>query len=420
MSASLSASLPAVAAEQPSARRRVLIVVTHVIQYGSPFFRVLTRDPRLDIQVAYCSMQGAERGMDPEFKVEIQWDVPLLDGYSWVHVPNKSPKPGLGRFFGLWNPGLWRMIRSGNFDAVVIYTGYMYASFWCAVLAAKSAGIPVLISSDATTLQPRDGARWKLWVKPFVLGRVYRTIDVLMAGSAAVRELALRLGMPDERIQIIRSGMVKEEWAARLEKFDRSAVRASWNIPESAPVVFYCAKLQGWKRPLDLLRAFARTNAPDAYLVYAGDGPQRKELEEETRALGIENRVRILGFVNQSQLPGMYKASDIFVLPSEYDPCPLVVPEAMFSGLPVVLSDAVRGRMDMIDTGKSGYTYRCGDIEELAAILNQVLGDPELLARLKTGVRKQMEAWTLHDFLDSWVGAIELARRYKAGKKGTS
>jgi glycosyltransferase involved in cell wall biosynthesis len=365
-------------------------------------------------------MQGAERGMDPEFKVEIQWDVPLLDGYSWVHVPNKSPKPGLGRFFGLWNPGLWRMIRSGNFDAVVIYTGYMYASFWCAVLAAKSAGIPVLISSDATTLQPRDGARWKLWVKPFVLGRVYRTIDVLMAGSAAVRELALRLGMPDERIQIIRSGMVKEEWAARLEKFDRSAVRASWNIPESAPVVFYCAKLQGWKRPLDLLRAFARTNAPDAYLVYAGDGPQRKELEEETRALGIENRVRILGFVNQSQLPGMYKASDIFVLPSEYDPCPLVVPEAMFSGLPVVLSDAVRGRMDMIDTGKSGYTYRCGDIEELAAILNQVLGDPELLARLKTGVRKQMEAWTLHDFLDSWVGAIELARRYKAGKKGTS
>jgi len=402
----------------PEGRYRVLILASHVIPYGSPIFRQLAGDPRLDIQVAYCSMQGAEPGMDPEFEAKIQWDEPLLDGYPWVHVPNKSLRPGLGRFFGLWNTGLWKLIRTGNFDAVVIYTGYMYGSFWLAVLAAKSRGIPVVISSDSTTLRSRNGSRWKERVKPFVLGRVYRSVSVLMAGSPAVRELALQLGTPGERIVVITSGMSKEDWAARAEKFDPGAVRDSWGVPRDAPVVLYCAKLQPWKRPLDLARAFAKAAVPDAYLVYAGEGPQRAELENASRELGIADRIRILGFVNSSQLPGLYKAADLFVLPSEYDPCPLVVPEAMSTGTPVLLSDAVRGRLDMIHQGQSGYVFRCGDIDELAELLRKVLTDRGLLEQLKAGVRRQMASWSTSDFLDSWVRAIDVAVHLKESRNG--
>ena len=112
--------------------------------------------------------------------------------------------------------------------------------------------------------------------------------------------------------------------------------------------------------------------------------------------------MRILGFVNDSQLPGTYKAADLFVLPSEYDPCPLVIPEAMFSGLPVLLSDAVIGRLEMIDPGKSGYPYPCGNADALAALLSKVLGNPAFLEHLKVGVARQMERWTAEDLLDSW------------------
>jgi len=409
----MSSSLPT-QAEKPAktssqARRKVLVLASHVVPYGSAGFRLLAQDPRLDIQVAYCSMQGAERGLDPEFEREIQWDEPLLEGFSWVHVPNKSLRPGLGRFFGLWNPGLWSLIRTGGFDAIVIYTGYMYASFWLSVLAARSKRVAVIISSDSTTTQSRDGSGWKRQIKPFILGHVYQAIDVLMAGSPAVEELALKLGMPKERIVVIPSGMNKEEWIARTARFDRSLVRDGWGIPADAPVVFYCGKLQPWKRPLDLVRAFAKAAVPGAYLVFAGDGPKRGELELETRALRVEERVRILGFVNLSQLPGLYKASDLFVLPSEYDPCPLVVPEAMLSGLPVILSAAVRGRLGMIDQGKSGFTYPCSDSERLAEILKKVLSNPGLLERLKEGVRRQMEFWRSSDLLDSSVLAIDRA-----------
>jgi hypothetical protein len=65
-------------------RYRVLVLASHVVQYASPLFRLLAKDPRLDVLVAYCSLQGAEPGLDPEFWREVQWDVPLLDGYPWA------------------------------------------------------------------------------------------------------------------------------------------------------------------------------------------------------------------------------------------------------------------------------------------------------------------------------------------------
>ena len=234
MTATLPTQLERTTRTSSCSRRRVLILASHVVPYGSSGYRLFAQDPRLDILVAYCSMQGAECGLDPEFEREIQWDEPLLEGYPWTYVPNKSLRPGVARFFGLWNPGLWRLIRNGGFDAIVIYTGYMYVSFWLSVFAAKSKRVPVLISSDATTTQSRDGSRWKKWIRPLILGRVYRAIDVLMAPSPAIEELALRLGMPKERIVVIDSGMNKEDWIARAARFDRNAVREAWNIPLDA------------------------------------------------------------------------------------------------------------------------------------------------------------------------------------------
>jgi len=81
------------------------------------------------------------------------------------------------------------------------------------------------------------------------------------------------------------------------------------NSPASR-VVLFCAKLQPWKRPLDVLEAFAKANVSDAYLVYAGDGPLRRVVEARALELGVVERLRMLGFVNQTQLPVVYGSSD--------------------------------------------------------------------------------------------------------------
>ena len=155
---------------------RVFLVSSHPVQYAAPLFRRYAADPRLDVTVAYCSLQGAEPGVDPEFGVEVAWDVPLLDGYPWVHPPNRALWPSLRGFWGLVNPGLWRTVVRGDFDIVVCY-GYRALSFWIAALAAKVSGAALVLTTDAHTLGPRDGARWKVPVKRLVLPWVFRLAD---------------------------------------------------------------------------------------------------------------------------------------------------------------------------------------------------------------------------------------------------
>ena len=396
---------------------RLLVVCSHPVQYAAPVFRRMAQHPKLDLLVAYCSLQGAEPGLDPEFGIEVAWDVPLLDGYRWVHVPNRSPRPGLGRFFGLINPGLWRLIRTGGFDALMIYTGYMYASFWLATLAAKSDGASLLFGADSTTLRPRDGRRWKAWVKPLVVPWVFRRADVVMAGSSATAELMRSFGIGEDHIVVTPSAMDNEWWIQRAQEADRDAVRAGWGVTGEA-VVLFCAKLQPWKRPLDVLRAFAKADVPNACLVYAGDGPLRAAVETEAAALGISGRVRMLGFVNQSRLPAVFRAADLFVLPSEYDPCPLVVCEAMLCGAPIALSDQIRGRFELVEPGKTGIIYPCGNVDALAAIFREMLLSRERLRDMGAAARRRMEAWSPEKNIGFLVRAIEEAVRVRSRSVG--
>ncbi|MGH7837654.1 MAG: glycosyltransferase family 4 protein, partial [Candidatus Binataceae bacterium] len=114
----------------PDRRYRVLAVAGHPVQYMAPIFRRMAAHRGFDLHVAYCSLRGAEAGHDPEFAATVQWDVPLLEGYSWSHVPNRGS--GTESFLGLRNPGLSRLIREGKFDAVLCFVGYVRATFWIA------------------------------------------------------------------------------------------------------------------------------------------------------------------------------------------------------------------------------------------------------------------------------------------------
>lgn len=388
-------------------RYRVLALATHPVQYMTPLFRRMARHSDLDFQVAYCSLRGAEGGHDPEFGADIRWDVPLLDGYEWSHAPNRGP--GTETFFGLFNPRLWTLIRNGKFDAVLCFIGYVRASFWISCLAAKFSKTAFLFGTDATSLTPRDGGRWKIPIKKFLWPRLFRLADQVLAPSAAGVELMRLLGIPDDRITLTPFVADNGWWTSQAGQVNRDAVRSSWGVTEHERVVLFCAKLQPWKRPEDLLQAFVKAGVPDTVLVFAGEGPLRAKLEAETSALGIAPRVRFLGFVNQSQLPAVYASADLFVLPSDYDPCPVVVCEAMLCGCPVILSDQIRGRFDLVQTGVTGEIFPCGDIALLAECLRRVLGDRAALAVLGPNARARMSTWSQRENIAATVAAIARA-----------
>lgn len=394
-------------------KNRVLLLCSHPTQYGSPLWRRFSQDPRLDVVVAYCSMQGAEAQMDPDFGVKVAWDIPLLDDYLWVQIKNISPQSRIDGFFGRINPGVWNLIRRGRFDAIAIFTGYVCATFWIAVAAAKSFGIPVLYGTDAVTLRPVNGRAWKARVKKHLWPRLFRIADIVTVPSSGSAALMLSLKIPPERIKIMPYVVDNLWWIEKSRSVDRARVRASWKIPNEATVVLFCAKLQPWKRPQDLLRAFARVNIFSSYLVYAGDGAMRNQLQIESEQLGVADRVRFLGFVNQSVLPEVYSSSDVMVLPSAHEPFGVVVNESMLCGCPVVVSDQVGARADLVRDGETGFVFPAESVDELSKILSQALRNRAELRRMGEFARLRMTEWSPETNLQAFIEAIELAVRHK-------
>jgi glycosyltransferase involved in cell wall biosynthesis len=407
----------------PKRRYRVLAIGTHPVQYQVPIFRRMAASGDLDLQVAYCTLRGAEAAHDPEFGATVKWDVPLLDGYSWVHVPNSGS--GSQKFFGLCNWGLWKVIRNGHFDAVLCYASYTQATFWIAYSAAKLSGAAFLFGTDTVTLSPLDGRMWKRRVKRFAWPVLFRLASQVIVPSSGTRDLMRSLGLPDDRVTLTPYVVDNDWWLAQSAGVDRAAVRACWGAAADDTVVLFCAKLQPWKRPADLLRAFVRAHPARGLLVFAGEGPLHASLEKEAATLGIAGRVRFLGFANQTQLPAIYTAADLMVLPSVYDAFGVVVNEAMLCGCPVAASDHVGAARDLIEHGRTGFVYPCGDVDALAAILGRALENREWLSELGRAARIRMESWSPRQNIDATVAAVargvaRMAGRASAVKPGST
>jgi glycosyltransferase involved in cell wall biosynthesis len=364
----------------PEHRFKVLAVATHPVQYMAPIFRRMAAEPQLDLHVAYCSMRGAEAALDPDFATNVQWDVPLLEGYSWSAIPNKgSDKES---FWGLNNPGLGQLIREGKFAAVLCFVGYVRASFWIARRAAKTSRAAFLFGTDAHSLAPRDGKIWKVAFKRLLWPLLFRQADQVIVPSTGTLQMVKSLGIPGDRITLTPYTVDNEWWKAKAAAANRDAEREKLAVSPLQPIILFCAKLQPWKRPMDLLHAFAESAPQGSILVFAGDGPQRSQLEQTAAQLGVQTRVRFLGFLNQSQLPGLYAAADVLVLPSIYEPFAVVVNEAMCCACPVIVSDQVGAARDLVAPVSPQFVFPAGDVHALAGILRSAFKDPQKLREI--------------------------------------
>jgi glycosyltransferase involved in cell wall biosynthesis len=402
-------------------RFRVLAIATHPVQYMAPAFCRMANHPAFDLRVSYCELRGADGAHDPEFGANIKWDVPLLDGYAWSHVPNRGS--GAESFFGLFNPGLWKLIRGGDFDAVLCFTGYRRATFWSALLAAKLSKTAFLFGTDATSLVPRDGRSWKVKFKRIAWPHLFRLPDQVIVPSSGSLELMLSLGLPSRRVALTPYSVDNDWWIQQSSRVDRAATRAEWRASPNHAVVLSCAKLQPWKRPGDLLRAFAKADVKNALLLFAGEGPLRQQLESEAEALGVASQVRFLGFVNQSQLPAVYASADLMVLPSEYEPFAVVVNEAMCCACPVLLRDRVGAARDLVAPVAPQFIFPCGDVDGLAHILKDALSDRTRLQSIADTARAHIQTWSPERNIAATLDAIRIGvtRAHRTtGKEGVA
>jgi glycosyltransferase involved in cell wall biosynthesis len=299
------------------------------------------------------------------------------------------------------------LIRKGNFDAVACFVGYVRASFWIAQRAAKRSRSAFLFGTDTTTLEPRDGKAWKKWFKRMVWPHVFGLADQVIVPSSGTRDLIHSLGIAGDRVTLTPYSVDNDWWIAEAAKVDRELERGKLGLKANETTILFCAKLQPWKRPMDLLQAFGKAQIANAKLIFAGEGPERADLEADTIRLGLSERVKFLGFVNQSALPALYKIVDLMVLPSTYEPFAVVVNEAMCCGCPVMASDQVGAARDLILPVAPDFTFPAGNVNSLAEKLALAVQDSERMRQLKKAVLAHIRTWSPERNIEAMVEAID-------------
>jgi glycosyltransferase involved in cell wall biosynthesis len=396
-------------ANQPISEKitRIAVLNSHPIQYFAPLYAYLNAAPDLEVTALYLSDVSIRGGRDAEFGQDVKWDLDLLAGYNALFLGQNARNREPRGFWSLIAPQTWNEVRSGRYDVIWVH-GHNHAANLIAVVAAKAAGLPVMMRGDTHLGLPRYGIK-SILHRPLV-GILYRFCDRLLAVGSANAAFYRAMGVPRHKICLIPYAVDNERFiqAANLTDVEKAEVRKRYNLPLDRPAVLYAAKFTRRKRPDDLLEAARRLKVETdrAYtLVMAGSG----ELERQLRAFCAEHELKnvvFTGFINQSELPRLYGASDVFVLPAENEPWGLAVNEAMCAGRPVIVSREVGCVPDLVQDGVNGYTPAAGDVEGLVCALRRLIEDEGLRLRQGRASLARIREWGYPQCLDGIRSAL--------------
>ena len=348
------------------------IVASHPVQYYAPLFRTLAR--RLDLTVFYGHRDSREDQARAGFGVGFAWDVDLLSGYDHAFLENKARNPGLGRFGGVDTPEIGSRLRAGGFDGVLVL-GWYLKSFIQALVAAKRAGLPVMVRGDSQLGTPRSSAKTVL--KSAFYPLFLRQFDAALVVGERNRAYWQHYGYPTARMFASPHCIDNDWFAERATPAARAQVRDRFGIAPDAPVALFAGKLIDFKRPGDFIAgvAAARAGGMPIEAMIAGAGELELAVQEQANALGVP--LHRLGFCNQTEMPGAYAAADVLVLPSTgRETWGLVANEALACGCPIVLSDAVGCAPDLAVDPRVGRTFPLGDTRSCGAALRALLAAP--------------------------------------------
>lgn len=362
---------------------RLAILASHPVQYYAPLFRALAQ--RLDLTVFYAHDATGQDQARAGFGVGFAWDTDLLSGYESAFLTNVARNPGLGRFGGVDTPEIGRRLREGGFD-VVLLMGWYLKSFIQGLIAAKRLGMPVMVRGDSHLDTPRNAL--KVAAKRALYPLFLRQFDAALVVGKRNRAYWEHYGYPRARIFDAPHCVDNAFFAERATTEARAALRERYGIAPEAKLVLFAGKLVPFKRPLDVIEAVARVreNGVKAEVLVAGAGTLESELRQRARNLQVP--LHMLGFCNQTEMPGAYAAADALVLPSGgRETWGLVVNEALASGTPVLISDAVGCAPDMAAALGPEVVFRLGDTVDLATRLESLLSTSPHSAAIASAAR---------------------------------
>lgn len=295
----------------------------------------------------------------------------LMDGIA-VHRPRFFCIPGILK----WTDGLFmavssfltvrRVAREHDVNAIDAHFGY--PDGYAAVLLGGWLKLPVLL-----TLRGKENRQARTSVAS-ALKLAISSAEQLITVSAALQALAIKLGADPARVQVIGNGVD----LSRFTAVSREEARRNLRLPVDAQVLISVGTLverKGFHRVIECLPGLLQEQ-PALHLIVVGgagaEGDMSAQLKSMVRALGLEDRVHLVGPLPNDRLNLALSAADVFVLATSYEGWANVFLEAMACGLPIVTTD-VGGNAEVVNDHSLGRIVPFGDGRRLQEAIGEAL-----------------------------------------------
>ena len=278
-------------------------------------------------------------------------------------------------------------------DIIHVHAPNFFSSF--AVVVGKILRTPVLVTIHRVEVMPTKNP-----LVYFARRIALNLFDRIVAVSEAVKQLTENCGVRKTRISVIWNSADEDNFKPR----SKEKIKKLLHLSLEKEIILFVGRLAPVKGIRYLIRAMPFIlREREAILVIVGDGPERNNLEHLVKILNLEPYVLFLGNIHPEKLALCYNAADVFVLPSLSEGHPVVLLEAMASGLPVVATD-VGGNNESIINEVNGFLVCSKDHQVLARAISAILNNE--------GLRQRFSAKSLELYRKNFAERTQLVKYF--------
>lgn|GEM_PF-2457267 len=353
---------------------KLVVLITHPIQYYAPLYRELATRNEIDLHVIFLSDSGATAYYDQGFGVSLSWDIPLLEGYQYTVL---EPGLALGKlgFWRRYSSNLRKALNQLNPDFILLY-GYGSRMNWVALRWAFKKRCGILYTSDSNALNQRNV--FKKLLKKILVSKFFKTVNCFFSTSESNVEYLMQFGVKRNDIYRVPFAIDYSRWSNHFSGCNR---RRKYDFA-------WAGKFVSLKRPMDFINALKVLSEKinhDVYAIMIGDGPLRGEIETLISELPPSCHIELSGFVNQGDMPATLQQSDTFIFSSEKEAYGLIATEAAAAGLALIVAERIGciGETVLARPNVNALIYPPGDVNALASAMQKLFSQPDTRGRMQ-------------------------------------
>lgn len=273
-----------------------------------------------------------------------------------------------------FNKHLIESIKAYSPNVMICAGSYLCPGIWILANKKKKLGYKCYFWSESHINQQRDNNEIVSIILEYLRRHIYRKFDAfLYAGKLSYDFIKKYAGNNAEGIFV--PNLIDEKKftnARNKSQAEKDSIREMYKLPLDKKLMIMPARLSKVKGIDALLNLFIKCPSKNkAHIAIVGEGGLKKKLEEIIQKEKLP--VSLLGYKNENEMLDLYAASDIFILPSFSDPNPLSCIEALWCGLPLLISDKVGNYSEVLENGKNGFVFSHENKIEAIELLNKII-----------------------------------------------